>query len=171
MPTKPDNDGQLLRNLSITQRNAIDLLVAGKTDAEVADATGVTRQTVCGWRNHHPAFIAELNARRQEMWGFASDRLRSLMPTALSALEVALTDDPPDWRAAIKVLELTGLSQVAGRPTGPTDGKSVLDEMLRARSERTLLDLMVGSVTDADRHELLYELKTKLNSDHDGGPQ
>jgi DNA-binding CsgD family transcriptional regulator len=32
--------------LSIEQRNAIDLLIVGKSDQETADAVGMTRQTI-----------------------------------------------------------------------------------------------------------------------------
>ena len=103
MPTKPDETGH---TLSVAQLNAVDLLVAGRTDAEAAEAVGVTRQTVCGWRNHHPAFQAELNARRIDVWGGACDRLRALLPRALDALEAAVGGEKPDWRAAAKVVEL-----------------------------------------------------------------
>ncbi len=44
---KPDKERQ---SLSIEQQNAIDMLVLGKSDREVAEAVGVSRQTVCGWR-------------------------------------------------------------------------------------------------------------------------
>lgn len=37
--------------LTIEQRNAIDLLVTGKTDTETADSVGVHRVTVTKWRN------------------------------------------------------------------------------------------------------------------------
>ncbi len=39
---------KIRRDLSVDQRNAIDLLVLGKTDQEVADVAGVSRQTVNG---------------------------------------------------------------------------------------------------------------------------
>lgn len=51
-------------DLSVQQMNAIDLLSLGKTDQDVADAVGVTRQTVNKWCNHDTrleAFPAQLN--------------------------------------------------------------------------------------------------------------
>src|SRR5579884_1829578 len=69
MPTKPDISGHLARELSVAQLNAIDLLVCGATDGEAAEAVGVSRQTVNTWRHHDPAFVAELNSRRLEIWG------------------------------------------------------------------------------------------------------
>jgi hypothetical protein len=169
MPTKSDNDGQFLRQLSITQRNAIDLMVAGKSDAEVAHAVGVTRQTVCGWRNHHPAFIAELNAQRQGIWGAAGDRLRGLLPSALDSLESALTAEPPDWRAAIKVLEVAGLKASMTPPTGPVDSVGVLDEMVRRQNDEVMRELLLGSVSDGDRDALVRELARRLGATGDHG--
>src|SRR5215210_166260 len=101
MPTEADRTG---RDLSIAQLNAIDCLATGQTDAETAAAVGVTRQTVNGWRNHDPRFIAALNARRLDIWGGAGDRLRALLPKALAALEAALSDEGADWRAAVRVI-------------------------------------------------------------------
>jgi hypothetical protein len=73
MPTKPDISLHLARELSVAQRRAIDLLVAGATDGEAAEAVGVTRQTVNTWRNRDPIFIAELNRLRRDLWGGALD--------------------------------------------------------------------------------------------------
>ena len=43
----------------------VEVLVIGKTDQEVAEAVGKSRQTVCVWRLYHPIFRAELNKRRR----------------------------------------------------------------------------------------------------------
>jgi hypothetical protein len=48
------------KELSIEQRNAIDLLIVGKSDQETADAIGVTRQTVQVWRTSNLLFQSEL---------------------------------------------------------------------------------------------------------------
>ena len=80
--TKADRTGQL----SIEQENAIDLLIQGKPDKEVAAAVGVARQTVTTWRNHNADFAAELNIRRREIWGSQEDRLRQLVAKAVTVL-------------------------------------------------------------------------------------
>ncbi len=72
--TKADKSGHAL---SVAELNAVDCLAGGMNDQETAEVIGATRQTVCNWRNHHPAFIAALNARRLETWGASSDRLRA----------------------------------------------------------------------------------------------
>jgi len=58
--TKPDTNGQL----KLEQDHAINLLLQGKNDREVAEAVNVSRQTVNQWRNHDSVFMGELNARR-----------------------------------------------------------------------------------------------------------
>ncbi len=161
--TKPDTIG----HLSVEQENAIDLLVTGTSDREVADAVGVRRQTVCGWRNHHPGFIAALNARRLETWGASSDKLRALLPKALDALEGAITGEAPDWKAAAKIVELAGLDrQGAGVPNlgpysiGPTDPEAVIDAEARKRRPRDPLEDILdgGRVTETERRAVLREL-------------
>ena len=46
------------RQLNQKQLNAIELLLQGGTDSEVAEAVGVSRQTVNEWKNHDPNFVA-----------------------------------------------------------------------------------------------------------------
>jgi DNA-binding NarL/FixJ family response regulator len=50
--------------LTIEQENAIDLLLTGKSDREVAETIGVHRMTVQQWRTAHPLFMATLAQRR-----------------------------------------------------------------------------------------------------------
>ncbi len=152
--------------LSVEQENAIDLLVAGTSDRETAEAIGVSRQTVCGWRNHHPIFIAALNASRLETWGASSDRLRALLPKALDCLEGAITGEAPDWKAAAKIVELAGLDrQGAGVPNlgpssiGPTDPEAVVDAEAKKRRRDPLADIIDGGrVTETERRAVLREL-------------
>ena len=166
MPTEADKIGQ---ELSIAQLNAIDCLASGQTDAETATAVGVTRQTVNGWRNHDPVFIATLNARRLEIWGGAADRLRALLPKALAALEAALSREEADWRAAVRVVELAGLDRRGeGIPNlgpcaiGPTEPEEIIDAEVRRRRRDPLLDLVGGGpVTDSERRSVLRELAAK----------
>jgi DNA-binding CsgD family transcriptional regulator len=52
--------------LTPEQLNAIDLLIFGKTDKEVAETLGIGRNTISKWYKN-AFFIAELNARRGSM--------------------------------------------------------------------------------------------------------
>jgi len=93
--------------LTIEQLNAVELLVMGKTDKEVAEAVGVNRVTVTKWRLYDPYFQAELNRRRKEIWGVVVDRFRSLLLKALNTVEKAIEEG--DARTAIEILRMAGL--------------------------------------------------------------
>jgi len=116
------------QGLTIEQLNAIDLLVVGKSDQAVADAVGVSRPTVTSWRLYDPYFQAELNRRRKEVWGAATDRLRSLLPKAFDTLEKAL--DEGSYQAALALIKLAGLDGVAGQ-IGSTDAEEIIQQQKR----------------------------------------
>ena len=89
--TKPDK----IRQLSQEQMNAIEHLLQGKSDRAVAEAVGVSRQTISEWKNHDPLFIAELNRQRSELWWEAHQRLKSLANRALDVVELQLDSGDP----------------------------------------------------------------------------
>ena len=57
---------KVLHELSPIQATALGLLDTGVSHAEAALAAGVDRTTVSRWATRHPAFIAELNRRKEE---------------------------------------------------------------------------------------------------------
>lgn len=122
MPTKPDNSRQ--KELSVRQVNAIDLLLTGNTDSEVAKTVGVTRQTVNGWRNHNAVFVAELNSRRTALWEASQDQIRSLIPAAIGALSRAIEEEGA-LSAAAHVLRAAGVYGQAMEPTGSVEPQVV----------------------------------------------
>ncbi len=146
-PTKP---AQTRRSeLSIGQQNAIDNLILGGTDAEAATAGGVGRQTVCDWRNHDPAFRAELNRERAALWSGSTDRLRSLVPLALTVLADALAERP-DARTALDVLRLAGIGEGANLGKvgiGPTTAAGIDAADAEARDRVALNDLCRLDIT------------------------
>jgi hypothetical protein len=120
--------------LSVEQENAIDLLVQGKVDREVADAVVVHRVTVTRWRNHDPFFQAELNRRRQELWSAAAERLRGLLLPALDAIEevFAAASGATRWRMALDLLKLAGLDAARSlhlANVGPTEPEPIIDAL------------------------------------------
>jgi hypothetical protein len=125
-----------IRQLSQEQQNAIEHLLQGKSDRAVAEAVGVSRQTVSEWKNHDVLFIAELNRQRSELWWEAHQRLKSLANRALDVVEVQLdSDDPKAALAASKyILQGTRLLGDTDLPrSGPTTPEEVI--MARLRSE------------------------------------
>ena len=56
------------KGLTTRQTQALGLMMAGLGDGEVAQAVGVTRQTVNTWRNKDAGFRAALAARKSSSW-------------------------------------------------------------------------------------------------------
>lgn len=128
------------RQLRLAQRNAIELLLAGKTDQEVAEAVGVTRQTISLWRNKDELFRAALDARRQELWGAYVERLRQLVGRALQVLEAdLLQDDDRRLRqsAAVHILKCVGLYGANLEPKDSAE-RWPFDDWTDAQLERAL---------------------------------
>jgi len=106
--------------LTPEQLNAIDLLILGKTDREVAEAVGVRRETVTKWHKN-PFFSAELSIRREELWAEAKLRLKSLVYEAVNVLTRGLssTDEKVAITAAVHVLKTVGLYGEVKQDFGP----------------------------------------------------
>ena len=101
-PQKPT-----FKPLSIEQENAIDLLIAGHTDQQVADAIGKDRTTIWGWRHEHPLFMATLARRRAEVWRAPQEKLRALLSKAVENLGAAV--EAGDLKASLEVLKAVGM--------------------------------------------------------------
>jgi len=148
----------------MAQQNAVAAFLAGLSDTEAADAAGVTRQTVCGWRNHNPAVVAAMNQARRDLWERSADRLRGLVPLAIDMLEVQLGSPLPDPKTALDVLRLAGLAERGAPlyPTGPTTTAAVVDaEIMRRRHAADSLEgflLPGGPITDHERRQTAADL-------------
>jgi hypothetical protein len=108
--------------LTIEQENAIDLLLTGQSDREVAEAVGVTRWAVQGWRTSHPLFMATLAQRREDIFGAAVNRLRTLLSKALDNIAGAIAEG--DVKSSFELVKATGLHGFAP-PTGETDVQKI----------------------------------------------
>lgn len=113
------------RQLTEAQELALASLLSGSSDAEAAQAAGVTRQTVNGWRNECAPFMAELQARRLSLWEAQQDRLRKLLGGAVDVLESELTQEGDTLEArrarlaaAVHVLRASGLYGASLAPAG-----------------------------------------------------
>lgn len=169
--------------LTVEQQNAVDRLVAGDTDLQAAEAVGVNRVTVTKWRLHDVTFKAALNARRQEVFGAAADKLRSLVPKALDALAAAM--EGGNVLAAVTILKAAALDKLPP-PAGPTDPEQLFAELVEARMKakrakreraRTMDDMLREQVdhaylsqweaenTAAAKTEIEAELAVRLNGD------
>ena len=141
---KHDKTG--LPALSVEQLNAIDLLVLGKTDQDIAQQIGKTRQTVCNWRRYHPVFQAELNRQRAAIWGAAADRLRSLLPKAVEVLEHELEGVEHRLHVA---LALVKMADIAVNYCGLQEVEEVIQQVTKQRNLNAFS--LLGSPVDTTR--------------------
>jgi hypothetical protein len=107
--------------LTPEQLNAIDLLILGKTDREVAEIVGVRRETITKWHKN-PFFSVELSIRREELWVDAKLRLKSLAHEAVNVLTNGLhsSDEKVAITSAVHILKTVGLYGDWQQGSGPT---------------------------------------------------
>jgi hypothetical protein len=120
-----------LKELSIEQENALELLLTGASDAAVAESVGVSRQTVLNWRHNSPEFRAELSRRRASIYAECSDALRALVPDAIAVLRTQLKSEDArvQLKAASQVLKAAGLD-TGVEPVAKSAQSIQLDEAL-----------------------------------------
>ncbi|MDP7281286.1 MAG: phBC6A51 family helix-turn-helix protein [Candidatus Poribacteria bacterium] len=130
-----------IKALSIQQKNAIDLLLTGKNDRQVAEFVGVERVTVNNWRNRKPEFIDELNRRRYELFESEMNRLRSLIASSVEALSECINsrDERIKLAAATTLLKLIGLDRhpliPASREVTQSTSIPAMSEIIKLCSE------------------------------------
>ena len=112
MATKRDTESQLTPQ----QELALDLLATGKTVTQVAEALGVSRQTVSKWLNQDCEFQQALEDRQRELWQDAKLRVFARLQKALDVLDEALENGSPQdkVRAAFRILDIAGLKPPSG---------------------------------------------------------
>ena len=92
--------------LSLKQHYAIELLLIGKSDVEIAELVEVESNIIWQWRNQNPEFIIATSALRAAAWEGSVERLKRLMEQALDVVEKAVARD--DEIAAITLLQALG---------------------------------------------------------------
>lgn len=118
-----------LRKLTVQQQNAIDLLVTGCSDREVAEKVGVNRSTITRWRLYHPAFRAELNAQRAALWSIAKEKLRSLILDAVDLLteEMSNPEDEHRIEIALALIKMVKLGEHL-EPQGLMNARDIIEK-------------------------------------------
>jgi hypothetical protein len=129
-PPKPT-----FRPLSIAQKNAIDQLITGATDGDVAAAVGVDRSTIWQWRHAYPLFQAELEQVRAEVYRAPQERLRSCLMKAVSNLAAAVENG--ELRASIELLKAVGMyGNGTMNAIGEQDPEQLLQRQIDAQIAR-----------------------------------
>lgn len=95
---------EMMYSLTPEQEKAIESLLSGKNITAAAAAAGLARQTVSGWINHDPVFIAAYNRRRQQLNDWFDDRLRSLAEQAFTVVEEEMAPGQENRLAAARIV-------------------------------------------------------------------
>ena len=136
-------------HLTDKQRLAVDCIVQGLTDHQVAKEIGAARETVCRWRKNNPAFIAVLNQRRMALWHASKDRMRRNIALALDVLETALKAG--DVRVALEFVKRVDKDVP---PIGPETIEGVIDEMARDQAFQGYRSSGHAQTVEALRYEM-----------------
>jgi transposase-like protein len=72
------------------QERALELMLTGQTDTQIAKALGITRQTLYNWRNLDARFIRALGERRSILREQTQEELLELSHGAIRAVKAAL---------------------------------------------------------------------------------
>jgi hypothetical protein len=105
------------KSLTQKQEKALELVVRGCSDVEVARRVGVSRQIINRWRNHDTGFQYELEMRRQAVREKHQDKMNELVEQALEVVGQALGegDEKTRLQTAMFVLRMSGLQASMGR--------------------------------------------------------
>jgi hypothetical protein len=159
------------KTLSIEQRSAIDLLIVGRSDGEVAEALGRHRSTVWGWRTQHLVFQSELEQARGDLWRHAAERLRGLMAKALDNIAAAIDDG--NLKASLELLRAVGIY-------GDAEINRIrdwrLESLIRQEAERRVKaegipldathEALIRLTENTRYHERLQEIASELRREY-----
>lgn len=149
-----------LQELNAAQVTALNVLDAGGTHSEAAQAAGVHRVTVSKWVSRHPAMRAELARRRIERAEVLADRAEVLTLAAFDVIAKAI--EKGDRSTALGWLRLSGVSSLVETQrkrtaAAPITAAEVIDTEAATRG---LLgpDLMAAAYRDEVAREILSDL-------------
>lgn len=97
-------------NLNLQQYQAIEPLLIGKTDVEIAQLVGIESDTIWQWHNQNLESMIATSALRAAVWTDLVERLRRLTEQAVDVVEKAL--DRGDEIAAISLLQALGKKSI-----------------------------------------------------------
>ncbi|HWE97194.1 MAG TPA: hypothetical protein VG269_24760 [Tepidisphaeraceae bacterium] len=137
--------------LSAQQRVAIASLASGQSISSSAQSAGVSGATIYRWRTKDPAFIAALNAWRNQANTAVRDRLLAMADQAAMTIFGAMRKG--DAKTAMTLLK--GLGAIAPTPQGPTAVPAVRQDLDREECKQTV----AARSRWVDTHSADYEYK------------
>jgi hypothetical protein len=101
------------------QLAALELMLQGHSDTAISATLKIARRTLYTWKHHDPTFRAILETSQRDLFSQSTNRLRTLLTSALDALEKQVKDPytPTSHRAARTLLNVSRLgSHLAPKP-------------------------------------------------------
>lgn len=154
-----------LATLTAIQARALSLLLQGHSVTAAARRLGLERHTVSRWRNHHPAFVAELNRQQQELLSQTAVLCHRAVRKSFKRIHAALnkTDSPESLQVAMAIARSSLAHQIAViREPAPTDAIAVVNAMA-AREQRLVGDTYQDSYVHQDMAHRLARLDLEPN--------
>ena len=119
------------KDLSGKQEMALELVMCGINDGDIAKRVGVSRQTINTWRNHDENFRMLLAERREAARERHRDELSGLVSEAIGVMREAIREGDLLTRlwAAHAVLRMWGLQTTVSSEKQPS-GEEIINEFL-----------------------------------------
>jgi hypothetical protein len=149
--------------LTQSQQLAMEMMLRGCSDIDVARQLDVDRGTVYRWRTSHPAFCRELQRLRDVIWKQQAERMRAMVQPALDVLEKQLENPTTALRAATVLLRFA-----APRPPAPDAPPARPDAETLARIERRAFNRALDAFINAPLPDGRRGAEVHLNPDDDG---
>ncbi len=123
--------GRAHKDLSGKQEMALELVMCGMNDGDIAKRAGVSRQTINTWRNHDQDFRMLLAGRRVALHEQYLGELSGLVSEAVGVMREAIRegDLPTRLWAAHAVLRMWGLQAAVPTQKQPS-GEEIINEFL-----------------------------------------
>ena len=133
-----------ITDLSSKQAAAIELILSGMKDGEVAERVGVNRKTINRWRTFNEDFRAALITQRKIQHEQHQDGIHGLVSEAIDVMREAMRNENAlvRLRAAQAVLHTSGL-QTAMKAEKPASREEILQEFLIEMIGKTANELGV----------------------------
>lgn len=124
----------MLNKTEQKQRQAIPLFLLGKTDAEVAEAIGVSRQTIWNWKRTTD-FNDDIVEAGEQLLAEHTVAIAELVGEAIGAMSDLLHSDDEDrkFKAALTVLESATKWERPMAPGHDTASSEIVKEQIEAQ--------------------------------------
>ncbi len=127
------------KGLSVKQELALELILCGMNDGEIAKRAGVSRQTINTWRNHNEDFRMLLAGRREAARERHRGELSGLVSEAVGVIREAMLEGDLLTRlwAVQALLRMSGLQAAVQTETLPSR-EDIIRDLFKVVQEQSI---------------------------------